>query len=637
MKETSDARFIKALHLQKSGNHQLALEAYQAILREDRAHTGSLINSGIIYYMRNQWDRASECFQEALKVDPQNPHALYNYGKLLLESRNPGEALSFLQKALELLPNDVMTLREIAVCYLELGQSEDLIVALSRGLELSPGNVELLILKGRAYIKTGDFAGAIAALNNILRTNPGSEEVLILLAEAYFQNQALDKAILTIKRALLSNPDSAEGYKRLGIYYMLRGDEDLAREQFARAKELDPSVVSNLPTEGRDSSSETWDAVRFQSYVLERSKFYARSANFRGAINEFLLLAHKYPHRGIIWQELAAAYQSAGEVKRAFGIYQKVLEFDQKNLEVRLQLARIALALGKLEEAAKLNAVTLSYYPNVSEVVQLQAEICRYAGDHPKALAFFDKALQLDSTNIDALIGKGFCYLAQNDHQEARSIWEKTYRIAPSHLGLSLALVDIYERLNQPRKALEVLVQAKKFFPKNLSIRGRLARCYLETKSFRQAKTELREILSFHGDTADDIPYFLAALIYARRVKDAQRLTKTYVKARGETPEVLFYEVLIHVFRHDDLRFPIAWQKLLRTAPDELATRIEYLRLVLTPSDIQFLEKQIKNTFPLFVQSPDIQKTLNEFQALLTAIPANAPGEPKRLVLEEGA
>ena len=33
MKETSDARFIKALHLQKSGCHQLAIEAYQAILR----------------------------------------------------------------------------------------------------------------------------------------------------------------------------------------------------------------------------------------------------------------------------------------------------------------------------------------------------------------------------------------------------------------------------------------------------------------------------------------------------------------------------------------------------------------------------------------------------------------------------
>ena len=587
--------------------------------------------------MRNQWDRASECFQEALKVDPQNPHALYNYGKLLLESRNPAEALPYLTRALELIPNDVMTLRELAVCYLELGQSEDLIVALSRGLELSPGNVELLILKARAYIKSGDFAGAIAALNNILRTNPGSEEVLILLAEAYFQNQALDRAILTIKRALLSNPDSAEGYKRLGIYYMLRGDEDLAREQFARAKELDPSVVSNLPTEGREASSETWDAVRFQSYVLERSKFYAKSGNFRGAINEFLLLAHRYPHRGIIWQELAAAYQNAGEVKRAFGIYQKVLEFDQTNLEVRLQLARIALMLSKIEEAAKLNAVSLSYYPHVSEVVQLQAEICLKAGDHPKALAFFDKALQLDSTNIDALIGKGHCFMAANDHQEARSIWEKTYRIAPSNLGLSLALVDIYERLDQPRKALDVLVQAKKFFPANLSIRGRLARCYLETKSFRQAKSEFRDILGFQGDSPDDIPYFLAALIYARRVKDASRLIKTYVKARSETPEILFYELIVHAFRHDDLRFPIAWQKLLRTAPEELAERIEYLRLVLTPSDIQFLEKQIKNTFPLFVQSPEIQRTLTGFQAQLATIPANAPGEPKRLVLEEGA
>ena len=416
---------------------------------------------------------------------------------------------------------------------------------------------------------------------------------------------------------------------------MLRGDEDLAREQFARAKELDPSVVSNLPTEGRDSSSETWDAVRFQSYVLERSRFYAKNSNSRGAINEFLLLAHRYPHRGIIWQELAAAYQNAGEVKRAFGIYQKVLEFDQKNLEVRLQLARIALMLGKVDEAAKLNAVSLSYYPNVSEVVQLQAEICLKAGDPGKALAHFDKALQLDSTNIDALIGKGHCYMAYGEHQEARSIWEKTHRIAPSNLGLSLALVDIYERLGQPRKALDVLVGAKKFFPSNLSIRGRLAQCYLETKSFRQAKAEFRDILGFQGDSSDDIPYFLAALIYARRVKDALRLIKSYVKTRSETSEILFYELVVHTFKHDDLRFPIAWQKILRTAPAELDLRFEYLRLVLTPSDVQFVDKQIRNTFPLFVQSPEIQRVLIDFQTKLATIPANAPGEPKRLVLEE--
>jgi tetratricopeptide (TPR) repeat protein len=348
-----------------------------------------------------------------------------------------------------------------------------------------------------------------------------------------------------------------------------------------------------------------------------------------------LLLAHRYPHRAIIWQELAAAYQNAGEVKRAFGIYQKVLEFDQRNLEVRLQLARIALALGKLDEAAKLNAVSTSYYPNVSEVVQLQAELCLKSGDPAKALSHFEKALQLDATNIDALIGKGHCYMAWGDHNEARSIWEKTHRIAPSNLHLCLSLVDIHERLGQPRKALDVLVGAKKFFPNNLSIRGRLAHCYLETKSFRQAKAELKDILSFTGDSSDDIPYFLAALVFARRVKDALRLIKSYVKARGETAEVLFYELLIHTFKHDELRFPISWQKILRTHPQELEDRFEYLRLVLTPSDVHFLDKQIKNTFPLFVQSPEIQKAMMSFQEKLATIPAAGPGEPKRLVLEE--
>ncbi|MBI4864050.1 MAG: tetratricopeptide repeat protein [Candidatus Riflebacteria bacterium] len=636
MKDGSESRFIKALHLQKSGCHQMALEAYEAILREDPTHTGSLINSGIIYYLRSQWDRASECFQEALKVDQSNPHALYNYGKLLLESRNPTEALPYLQRALDLTPNDVMTLRELSVCYLELGQTDNLIATLARGLELAPGNPDLLILKARAFVKSGDFAGAIATLNNVLKQNPASEEVLILLAETYFHSQALDKAILTIKRALLSNPDSAEGYKRLGIYYMLRGDEELARAQFTRAKELDPSVVSNLPTEGRGESEAGWDAVRFQNYVLERSRFYAKSGNSRGAINEFLLLAHRYPTRGIIWQELAAAYQSAGEAKRAFGIYQKVLEIDPKNLEVRLQLTRIAMALGKLEEASKLNAVSLSFYPNVSEVVQLAAEICLKGEDPAKALALFDRALELDATNIEALIGKGHCYMAQGLLADARSIWEKTYRIAPSNLNLCLSLVDIYQRLGQARKALEVLVGAKKFFASNLQVRGRLASLYLETKSFRQAKTELKEVLSLTSASVDDIPFFLPALTYARRVKDALRLVKRYATARGETPDGLFFETLLYTFKHDDLRFPIPWQKLLKTCPSILDERFEYLRLVLSPSDITFLSRQIKSSLGLYVTFPDTQRHLSAFDERLRSIPGGGHTQaPARLVVEE--
>ena len=635
MKDGLESRFIKALHLQKSGCHQMALEAYEAILREDSSHTGSLINSGIIYYLRSQWDRASDCFQEALKVDPSNPHALYNYGKLLLESRNAAEAMSYLSRALELLPNDVMTLRELAFCYLEVGRTDDLIVTLSRGLELSPGNTDLLILKARAYVKSGDFAGAIAVLNNVLKANPSSEDVLILLAEAYFQNQALDKAILTIKRALLSNPDSAEGYKRLGIYYMLRGDEELAGAQFARAKELDPSVVSNLPAEGKDGNTSTWDAVRFQSYVLERSRFYSKSGNFRGAINEFLLLAHRYPNRAIIWQELAAAYQNAGEVKRAFGIYQKVLDIDPRNLEVRLQLARIALSLGKLDEAAKLNAVTVSYYPNVSEVVELAAEICLKAGEPDKALGYFERALQLDPTNIDALIGKGHCYMAEGDLNQARGIWERTYRIAPSNLSLCLSLVDIYEQQGHVRKAIEILSGAKKFFPKNLEIRGRLARCFLDSKSFRQAKNEFREILTFQGSSMDDIPHFLAALLFARRVKDALRLIRRYESARGESVVSLFYEVLIHTFRHDQLRFTIPWQKLLKTCPTTLDDHFEYLRLVLTPADVSFLANQITGSMAFFVMSPDVQRNLASFQEKLRTIPAIGEiSEPKRLQIE---
>jgi tetratricopeptide (TPR) repeat protein len=225
--------------------------------------------------------------------------------------------------------------------------------------------------------------------------------------------------------------------------------------------------------------------------------------------------------------------------------------------------------------------------------------------------------------------------MADGDLPQARAIWERTHRIAPSNLGLCLSLVDVYERLGQIRKAIEVLSGAKKFFPADLEIRGRLARCFIETKSFRQAKTELKDILSFTGSEVDNIPHFLMALVYARRVKDALRLVKKYVQIRGETAETLYYEVLIHTFRHDQLRFTIPWQKLLKTQPAILDERFEYLRLVLTPSDVTFLSNQIAASMAFFVAFPETQRQLSGFQDRLKAIPAIGESpEPKRLVIE---
>src|SRR5205085_1522038 len=142
---------------------------------------------------------------------------------------------------------------------------------------------------------------------------------------------------------------------RLGICYSVRGDRQLARGEFSRARELDPSIIVTIEDAGqvREERPEHWDALQFQSYILARSEHYAKSGAWRGAINEFLLLARKYQDRPIIWQELASAYQNAGEYRRAYSIYRRVLQMEPENLEVQLQLSRLALTIGRIAEARK--------------------------------------------------------------------------------------------------------------------------------------------------------------------------------------------------------------------------------------------------------------------------------------------
>lgn len=631
MKDSLEARFIKALHLQKSGYHQMALEAYEAILREKADHVGCLINLGILRYLKSQFVEARECFDRALHVDPKNANALYNFGKLLMEEQKPTEAADYLERALEVVPEDLMTIRELAACYFQLGRRTALDALLDRGLELAAGNPELLAMRARSHLEAGEAEEATQVLIGALRHQPSNLKLLMLLADSYQHARNFEKAIVTVKRALLINPKLAEGYQKLGVYYLLKGEDEKAQQEFERATALDPSLVTRIPGAGAGIARDNWDGIRFQSYVLERARYYASSEDTEGAIKEFERLMHRHPNQPIVWQELAAAYQVAGDLKRARSLYQKVLESDPQNLEVRLQSARICLDLGQTADASKINSVTMTYYPDVPDVYEIHGEILLLCGDHASARQHFDRALVLDPKNIEALLGLGRCLEKAGDIEGARKIWEKSYLMAPANTELSLALVDTNLNLGRVERAVRILTELKEAQPDNLVVRSRLVDTFLRSRRFAKARQELGELTEATERSLEDIPHLLMGWVHARRVRDAQRLIRKYQASRRDEPLLLFFEILIHCFKRDPMRFHIPWQKIVQGSPGLLMEKADYLRLVLTPEDVIFLTTEIRNSAPLFAHSPETTERLKAFLAKLESFSIPEESEPRML------
>ncbi len=643
---------MQALRYQRKGLLEQAFDQYRSILVDDPKHVNSVMNCGIVLYLMGDLPRALTTLEKAIDLDPENADARYNHARVLAASDRHQEALDQFEQSLKFNPGDSLTIQQIGRICLKLGRFEQFFLIVNAGLEAHPYDADLYLLKAEAHLRKGDHGRATDLLNLLLRNDPTLEGALVLLSEAYLQLQKIDKAVTCLKRALLKNPGSAQLHKQLGICYGARGDRELARGEFSRAREIDPSLIVTVEEQGQicEEKPERWDTLKFQSYILARSDYYARSGAWRTAINEFLLLARKYPDRPIIWQELASAYQNAGEYRRAYTIYRRVLEMEPQNLEVQLQLSRLALTIGHIADARRYSEETAASYPGVSEVAEIQGQVHLKAGDVEAAKTAFRRAIEQSPANLEALIGLGTCHFKAEEFMEARDVWEQANKAFPSSIQIALNLAEANVELGQRVAAIKLLRETKALIgqagllirpsngersrpaPETAPIAGspidllhRLGSLYLESGWPKKARAEWRELLQlWNGDPRLGVRV-LEALIYFREVREGLRLIRTYLKRHTSNPEIDFLVTLCHAMQKDQTKFWISWQKVWKERPDLIEQRANYLKAVLNRSDVHFLLSQMHRTQTLFSGFPETMQRITGLEEYLLRIQAIEP------------
>lgn len=172
---------------------------------------------GRVRYQQNQFDLAIAAFQEVIKRDPQNVKAFDNLG-LSLEARNqPESATAAYKKAIEL---DEAAASHSEQPYLNLG------VLLS---------------------KANRFGEAIPLLARAGEIAPGEFKVHYELAKAYFDSTQWDLARRQAEEAVKLNPKDSSSHYLLGRAYQRLGRKELADEEFRRTAELIHDKDANSP------------------------------------------------------------------------------------------------------------------------------------------------------------------------------------------------------------------------------------------------------------------------------------------------------------------------------------------------------------------------------------------------------
>ncbi|PWA95531.1 binding protein [Artemisia annua] len=134
-------------------------------------------------------------------------------------------------------------------------------------------------------------------------------------------------------------------------------------------------------------------------------------------------------HEPSTWVGKGQLLLAKGDVDQAFAAFKIVLDGDRDNIPALLGQACVEFNRGKYSNSLEMYKRVLQVYPQCPAAVRLGIGLCRYKlGQFERAKQAFERVLQLDPENVEALVALGIVDLQSNEASGIRRAMEKMQR-----------------------------------------------------------------------------------------------------------------------------------------------------------------------------------------------------------------
>ncbi|KAK8523258.1 hypothetical protein V6N13_113206 [Hibiscus sabdariffa] len=146
-------------------------------------------------------------------------------------------------------------------------------------------------------------------------------------------------------------------------------------------------------------------------------------------------------HEPSTWVGKGQLLLAKGEVEQAFAAFKIVLEGDRDNVPALLGQACVEFNRGRYSDSLELYKRALQVYPNCPGAVRLGIGLCRYKlGQFQKARQAFQRVLELDSENVEALVALAIMDLQANNASGIQKGMDKMRRAFEIYPYCAMAL-----------------------------------------------------------------------------------------------------------------------------------------------------------------------------------------------------
>ncbi len=241
--ELTEARRNLAVALRQQGDLEGSLQALRDAADEDPDNVWVQLDLGNALRAKGLIEPAIESYERAVELAPDFASAHFNLANALIGAERWGRALPHLETVLELDPRDGRARYLEAMAQHRGGKTRVAIDRLQSLIDDEPAMLTARQGLASIYIETNRAGRAVEVYRAGLELEMAAEDkagLHMALADLEWKAGRRDTSIAEWRQAVELQPDSSRLRTQLANVLQFNGDEAEAREQFARATELDP-------------------------------------------------------------------------------------------------------------------------------------------------------------------------------------------------------------------------------------------------------------------------------------------------------------------------------------------------------------------------------------------------------------
>jgi tetratricopeptide (TPR) repeat protein len=344
------------------------------------------IKRGDAYRSKGEYDRALADYGNAIRLDPLNAAGYLNRAATYRLRGQNDLALVDLTQATRLDGNDARIWFERAITYRTLNLLSSALMDFDRALQLSPSDPELIYQRGCTYQLNGDLDNALADFDAVVSLKPNNALVHHSRGTLHISRGDLEEGIVDFGNALHCDPDFSQAYLSRASAWSKQGRFDQTIADCDEALRRDPTLTG--------------------ANVL-RASAHVQQGSYDEAIADFARVLAFDPDNAQVYHLRGLATMKQGRYDEALVDFNESLRLNPNNARTLFLRATVYQhreqhqeALNNFQQAVLLDPQYTAVYCNQRALVHA------LHGNYEQALADYAIVLQLDSTNVTALLGR---------------------------------------------------------------------------------------------------------------------------------------------------------------------------------------------------------------------------------------